>query len=727
MANTINVNQNNNNVSLEDNNRKVIVTDNRAGTIIDVTQPVTSIVTISALGPQGAQGPAGEIPDTGSFVLTSSFNSFTASYYTDSASFNTRILSNSSSIALLSGSFETTSGSFSTRITNLENFSSSLDATFATDAELNAATASLSASIANLSSSFEIFSGSYNTGSFTGSFIGNLTGTSSYSDAATSASYALTASYALNVPQTASYALNADSASYAQTASYVELAQTASYYNETDPVFTAVSGTFVLTSSFNSFTSSYNTGSFTGSFTGDGSQLTGIVSSKWTGSNPISRDGNVEITGSLNVTNGITASLYGTASWADNSLTASYVENAQTASYVLNAISSSFATTASFITASGVYGPYGSNSVITSSYSLTALSASHAITSSYAISSSYAATASYSQNIQISGSVNNVDYIDFNTSSAIPAWKSGRVFWDNTDGALSVYNAEQDITLQVGQENWTRVSNRTGTTITNGTVVRLLGAHGDAPEVERAQSILVSGSVNLQNQILGVATHDIEHNSKGYVTTQGLVRGLNTNAFNDGDTLFVGTGPAGVLQNTAPQAPYEIIPVGVCVKAGPGGSGIIYVAVQQPYDFSDLSSAFIDGIYHYGDLWTYVQTGSVGVWKHTNQLSGSYGLTGSLTVTSGVTASLLGTASFATSASNAITASYIITAQTASYVLNAVSSSFASTASFVQTAQTASYVQTAQTASYVLNAVSSSYALSASFALTASYIDGGFY
>jgi hypothetical protein len=32
---------------------------------------------------------------------------------------------------------------------------------------------------------------------------------------------------------------------------------TASYYQETDPIFTAVSGTFTTTSSFNSFTSSY--------------------------------------------------------------------------------------------------------------------------------------------------------------------------------------------------------------------------------------------------------------------------------------------------------------------------------------------------------------------------------------------------------------------------------------------------------------------------------------
>jgi hypothetical protein len=302
-----------------------------------------------------------------------------------------------------------------------------------------------------------------------------------------------------------------------------------------------------------------------------------------------------------------------------------------------------------------------------------AISASRAISSSYSFnttSASYAVTASYSRNLIISGSINNVDYIDFNTGSATPAWKSGRVFWDNTDGALSVYNAEQDITLQVGQENWTRVSNRTGATILNGTAVRLKGAHGDVPEVELAQSILVSGSVNLQNQILGVATHNIEDNSKGFITTQGLVRGLNTNAFNDGDTLFVGTGSAGVLQNTAPAAPYEIIPVGVCVKASPGGSGIIYVAVQEPIDFSDLSSALVDGTYNYGDLWVYTPTGSVGVWKHTNQLSGSYSITGSLratSITGSFTGSLLGTASFAISASRAISSSFALTA---SYVTN---------------------------------------------------------
>ena len=354
--------------------------------------------------------------------------------------------------------------------------------------------------------------------------------------------------------------------------------------------------------------------------------------------NPVS--GSLEVNGNVYATS-FTGSLLGTASYASQALSSSY---ALSGSYSLTATSASHALNA--------------NNAITASYALQALS------------SSYALTASYAPNLVISGSINNVNYIDFNTGSGDPGWKSGRVYFNNTDGALTVYNAEADISLQVGQENWTRVRNNTGTTITNGTPVRLSGAQGDVPTVVRAQSIAKSGSVNTDNQILGLATHDIGAGEFGYITTQGLVRGINTNAFNDGDTLFVGTGSAGVLQNVPPRAPFEIIPIGVCVKASPGGSGIIYVAVQQPYDFSDLSSVLVTGSYDYGDLWVYRPSGSLGVWSHQKQLSGSYGVTGSWSATS-FTGSLLGTASYAAqalSSSYALSSSHAIFADTASFL-----------------------------------------------------------
>jgi hypothetical protein len=59
--------------------------------------------------------------------------------------------------------------------------------------------------------------------------------------------------------------------------------------------------------------------------------------------------GSSNVTGSLTVTAGVTASLQGTASWSNNAITSSYIVTAQTASYVLNAVSSSFASTASFL------------------------------------------------------------------------------------------------------------------------------------------------------------------------------------------------------------------------------------------------------------------------------------------------------------------------------------------------------------------------------------------
>ena len=64
-----------------------------------------------------------------------------------------------------------------------------------------------------------------NTGSFSGSFTGNLIGTASYATQALSASYATTASYS-NTSTSASFATTATTST---TASYVQTAQTASY------------------------------------------------------------------------------------------------------------------------------------------------------------------------------------------------------------------------------------------------------------------------------------------------------------------------------------------------------------------------------------------------------------------------------------------------------------------------------------------------------------------
>jgi hypothetical protein len=161
-----------------------------------------------------------------------------------------------------------TSASFATTASFALNVGTSINTgSFVTTSSFNAFTASIN----SFTSSINAFTASYNTGSFTGSFTGSLIGTSSW---AVSASQAISSSF----------------------------------YRETDPIFTAVSGTFVTTSSFNNFTSSYNTGSFTGSFIG---------------------------------------SLQGTSSWATNALLAVSASNYQEIDPVFVAKSASLATTGS--------------------------------------------------------------------------------------------------------------------------------------------------------------------------------------------------------------------------------------------------------------------------------------------------------------------------------------------------------------------------------------------
>jgi hypothetical protein len=327
-----------------------------------------------------------------------------------------------------------------------------------------------------------------------------------------------------------------------------------------------------------------------------------------------------------------------------------FLGNATTAT---TATSASFATTASFASTAPFTGITGKPTLVSSSAQID-LSQATGIAAN-AISASYALTASHASNLTISGNITSVNYIDFNTGSGDPGWKSGRVYFNNDDGALTVYNEEADIALQVGQENWTKVRNNTGALIPNGTVVRINGAQGDRPTITPAASLAVSGAVNLISQILGVATHDIEDSSFGFVTTQGFVRGLNTSAYSNGDTLFVSSS-AGKFTKTPPSAPYEIIPVGIVTKAGPGGSGIIYVAVQQPLDFSDLSSVKVEGNYTHGDLLVYSGSGAGGVWRHTHNLMGDYQLTGSLGINGTLTGNLTGNASTATTASYALKA-----------------------------------------------------------------------
>ena len=136
-------------------------------------------------------------------------------------------------------------------------------------------------------------------------------------------------------------------------------------------------------------------GSFSGSFEGDGSGITGATGNAWDGQH----SGDVSVTGSFtvsgpnslvdfsNVENGVSGSFSGsyTGSFKGDG-SGLYNITAETASYILS---------------TGVDGPYGMDSILTSSHAVSSsfsLSSSYAVSSSTSLSSSYTLTADYVEN-----------------------------------------------------------------------------------------------------------------------------------------------------------------------------------------------------------------------------------------------------------------------------------------------------------------------------------------
>jgi hypothetical protein len=68
----VNITLNTNTVDVNTTNNQIVVTDPTNPNVVNITQPVTSVVEVITAGPQGVPGPAGAIPNTGSFATTGS-------------------------------------------------------------------------------------------------------------------------------------------------------------------------------------------------------------------------------------------------------------------------------------------------------------------------------------------------------------------------------------------------------------------------------------------------------------------------------------------------------------------------------------------------------------------------------------------------------------------------------------------------------------------------------
>jgi hypothetical protein len=378
---------------------------------------------------------------------------------------------------------------------------------------------------------------------------------------------------------TASYAIDALSASYAETASYAPdyLPLTGGTING-DVTVNGTASIAFLNVSYESASVIYSSGSNQfGDASNDVQTLYGTVDIK---------TGPVLVTGSLDVSEGITGSLLGTASYAINALS--------------------------------------------SSYALTSTSASHAENTDNAISSSYALTASYVENAQTASYVQTAQTASYVQTAQTASY-----------------------VLQAVSASYATLAQTANT----------------ASYVENAQT----------------ASYVLQAVSASYAT---LAQTANTASYveNAQTASYVENAQTASYVQTAQTASYVLQAVSASFATTASYSNTSTSASHAVNADSSISSSYSN-----------TSTSASHAVNADNTISSSYALTSSYV-------------------ENAQTASFVTLAQTASYVENA------QTASYVENAQTASYVENAQTASYVLQTVSSSFALTASYVNTLNQI-----
>lgn len=176
----------------------------------------------------------------------------------------------------------------------------------------------------------------------------------------------------------------------------------------------------------------------------------------------------------------------------------------------------------------------------------------------------------------------SVDTISFNLSPSTDPLSEGEMRWNDDDKTLNLQTEASDVTLQIGQELYLRVTNKTTSSITNGQLVYINGAQGNRPTIALAQASTESTA----DTTIAMVTGDIASNNTGYATHIGLVRDVDTSAFAEGDVLYLSSTSAGGFVNTVPASPSHAVKIGYVVTSGV--TGTILVAIDTGTDIDEL-------------------------------------------------------------------------------------------------------------------------------------------
>ena len=165
-----------------------------------------------------------------------------------------------------------------------------------------------------------------------------------------------------------------------------------------------------------------------------------------------------------------------------------------------------------------------------------------------------------------------LDYIQLNLAGPSETMYPGALYWNPTEDCLNV-SQNDGSTLQVGLENYIEVHNHTGSTLSNGTVVRFGGVDNNVQDLPLCVP-MTADYLAQPLYIIGVLTNEIADGGTGRATILGRVHDLDTTGssvgetWSVGDILWVHPSIPGKLTKVKPTIPQIAISVAAVVKYG---------------------------------------------------------------------------------------------------------------------------------------------------------------
>ena len=200
------------------------------------------------------------------------------------------------------------------------------------------------------------------------------------------------------------------------------------------------------------------------------------------------------------------------------------------------------------------------------------------------------------EGVQVTPSVASFNF----TGTGVTATAVGNDVTVNVAQAQSVSNLVYD------------VRNQTGSEIPAGSAVYIVGGSGSSDHVNVV--LALADNDEHSSKTFGITSLAIPDNSIGPVTLEGLIEGIDTSLWDNGDTLWLSPTVPGGIQNTIPVTPAHAVFLGYAVRIQQN-NGSIFVKIQNGPELSELHDVLITNVQNNQSI-TWDSTNSY--WKNTN-------------------------------------------------------------------------------------------------------------